>query len=173
MKKMLFLLTGILLAVNLYSEDVAVVTQGAIIVKETEKPKEEVKLIETQKEEAKFIPYTKWDYGGTNVEFVYTFADKAKETSYAGLDEDFILVLKRYIDKDTWIYAKYDTDDSNPDTKIEILANKKIGKYIEVQLDLDLITSDSKGGIALTEKVLVNTFISEMEIHFKDLHIRM
>jgi hypothetical protein len=151
MKKMLFLLTGILLAVNLYSEDVAVVTQGTIIVKETEKPKEEVKLIETQKEEAKFIPYTKWEYGGTNVEFVYTFVDKAKETSYAGLDEDFILVLKRHIDKDTWIYAKYDTDDSNPDTKIEILANKKIGKYIEVQLDLDLITSDSKGGIALTE----------------------
>lgn len=90
-------------------------------------------------------------YGGTNVEFVYTFADSAKKTSYSGLDEDFILVLKRYIDKDTWIYAKYDTDDSNPDTKIEILANRKIGKYIEAQLDLDLITSDSKGGIALTE----------------------
>lgn len=59
MKKVLFLLTGILLAVNLYSEEIGTVIQGALEVKE--KVKEDVKIAEKAKEESKFIPYTKWD----------------------------------------------------------------------------------------------------------------
>lgn len=139
MRKLATLLAGILMVCGVYGAEEAT-TAGAVAV-----TSEQVKVTEEAK------PSSSWDFSGTNVEYIHTFSDSQTKTVYGGDDIDLILKVKKNIDADTWISAKYDTDDSDPDTKIEILANRKLGKYIEVQVDLDLITSDKKGGIALEE----------------------
>lgn len=136
MKKIATLIAGILMVCGVYGAE-EVTTTGAVAVKAEEKP----------------ASTTSWDFSGTNVEYIHTFSDSETKTIYGGDDIDLILQVKKNINADTWISAKYDTDDTDPDAddKIEILANRKIGKYLEVQVDLDLITSNDKGGIELQE----------------------
>jgi hypothetical protein len=139
MRKLATLLAGILMVCGVYAAEVT--TEAAVAVK----PVEQVKATEEVK------PSSSWDFSGTNVEYIHTLSDSQTKTVYGGDDIDLILKVKKNIDADTWISAKYDTDDSDPDTKIEILANRKLGKYLEVQVDLDLITSNDEGGIELKE----------------------
>ena len=42
---------------------------------------------------------TTWDFSGTNVEYVHTFVDTDKDSSYAGKDVDLILKVKKTIDE--------------------------------------------------------------------------
>lgn len=152
MKKIAIMVAGILMAFNIFAAEEA----GKESKEKVEETKAEAAVTETAKKDSG------WDFSGTNVEYVHTFLDSDKKTNYSGKDVDLILKVKKTIDENTWISAKYDTDDSDPDTKIEILANRKIGKYLEAQIDLDLITDSTTkdettgkevkvGGIQLTE----------------------
>lgn len=100
---------------------------------------------------------TTWDFTGTNVEYKHTFVDTDKKTNYSGKDVDLILQVKKDLDPSTWISFKYDTDDSNPDDVVEVLVNRKFGKYIEAQLDMNLVlghekaNNDPNDGINLEE----------------------
>ena len=100
---------------------------------------------------------TTWDFTGTNVEYKHTFVDTDTKTNYSGKDVDLILQVKKDLDPNTWISFKYDTDDSNPDDVVEVLVNRKFGKYIEAQLDMNLVlghekaNNDPNDGINLEE----------------------
>ena len=59
-----------------------------------------------------------------------------------GKDEDFILKVKKQLDEKTWISFKYDTDDSNPDYTVEVLAGRKFNEFLEAQMDMDLMLGD-------------------------------
>lgn len=90
----------------------------------------------------------KWDFKGTKVDFEQILMDSASETMETGDEIDFILKLKKDIDENTSLAIKYDTDDSNPDSKGELLVKRKISEYITAQVDLDLKTEN---GFAIEE----------------------
>lgn len=138
MRKIAIILAGVLLTFGAYAADST--TGGAVAVTE-------VKTVVKEEVKPEFKPFSSWDFTGTNVEYKHTLYDNVLDTNYGGKDIDFILQVKKNLDENTWISASYDTDDSNPDTVVEILANRKFGKYIEAQLDLDLFTD----GLQLAE----------------------
>lgn len=92
-----------------------------------------------------------WDFAGSNVEYkAYLYNSEVKGGMTNGKDEDFVLVLNANVADDTKISFKWDTNDGaansyKTDTKekennIEVLVNKKFSKYIEAQVDLNLLT---------------------------------
>ena len=96
-------------------------------------------------EAKKDMPPAKWDFSESNVEFKAYLYNSQSGAIKKGKDEDFILKVKKQLDEKTWISFKYDTDDSNPDTKIEVIVNRKFNEYLEAQLDMDLVTADGSG----------------------------
>ena len=96
-------------------------------------------------EAKKDMPPAKWDFSESNVEFKAYLYNSQSGAIKMGKDEDFILKVKKQLDEKTWISFKYDTDDSNPDTKIEVIVNRKFNEYLEAQLDMDLVTADGSG----------------------------
>lgn len=88
---------------------------------------------------------SKWDFSGSNVEGKLTVYESSSSASSAGKDEDLILKVSKKLDEKTTLSFKYDTDDSNPDYKIEAVVNRKFNEFVEAQLDLDLITGDKDG----------------------------
>lgn len=108
---------------------------------------------EEAKKEVKPLPATKWDFTDSNVEFKAYLYDSETKAVHNGKDEDFIMKAKKYLDEKTFMQFKYDTDDSNPDYKLEILVNRKFNDQLEAQMDMDLITGDSAStkGIRLEE----------------------
>lgn len=90
----------------------------------------------------------KWDFKGTKVDFEQTFLDSETETMETGDEIDLILKLKTDLDESTKISLKYDTDDSNPDNKAEMIVTRKISDYITAQVDLDVVTTT---GFAIEE----------------------
>lgn len=94
-----------------------------------------------------------WDFAGSNVEYkAYLYNSEVKGGMTNGKDEDFVLVLNANVADDTKISFKWDTNDGGananktpqkePEDNIEVLVNKKINKYIEAQIDLNLVTAD-------------------------------
>ncbi len=108
----------------------------------------EAKVAKSLEKIEKQITSTKWSFKGTNVEYKLYLHDSEKETIKNGKDEDLVLKIKRKLDDKTSIYFKYDTDDDNPDEKVEFVAHKKFNEYLEAQLDLDILVAD---GIAIKE----------------------
>lgn len=96
---------------------------------------------------------TKWDFTGSNVEANIVLSNSQKDAVYAGKDEDLILKVSKKVDDKTTVSFKYDTDDSNPDFKIETVVNRKFNEFVEAQMDLDFITGDSSStqGIRMLE----------------------
>ena len=85
---------------------------------------------------------TKWDFTGSNVEAKLTVYSSDTDASYAGKDEDLILKVSKKVDDKTTVSFKYDTDDSNPDYKVEAIVNRKFNEFLEAQMDLDIITGN-------------------------------
>lgn len=85
---------------------------------------------------------TKWDFTGSNVEAKLTVYSSDIDASYAGKDEDLILKVSKKVDDKTTVSFKYDTDDSNPDYKVEAIVNRKFNEFLEAQMDLDIITGN-------------------------------
>lgn len=85
---------------------------------------------------------TKWDFTGSNVEAKLTVYSSDTDASYAGKDEDLILKVSKKVDDKTTVSFKYDTDDSNPDYKVEAIVNRKFNEFLEAQMDLDMITGN-------------------------------
>jgi len=96
----------------------------------------------------KKLSSSKWNFKGTNVEHTLTLFDSQKETIKNGYDSDLILKISTKLDDKTSIYFKYDTDDSNPDTKVEFVAHRKFNEYLEAQVDLDILVEN---GISMKE----------------------
>lgn len=86
---------------------------------------------------------TKWDFTGSNVEAKLTVYSSDTDASYAGKDEDLILKVSKKVDDKTTVSFKYDTDDSNPDYKVEAIVNRKFNEFLEAQMDLDIVTGSS------------------------------
>lgn len=86
---------------------------------------------------------TKWDFKDSNVEWKSTLYSSETEETKFGKDLDLILKLKKQLDENTSIYLKYDTDDGDGhDDKAEFVAKRKINKFLYLQVDLDVKTSD-------------------------------
>ena len=98
---------------------------------------------------------TKWDFTGSNVEAKLTVYSSDTDASYAGKDEDLILKVSKKVDDKTTVSFKYDTDDSNPDYKVEAIVNRKFNEFLEAQMDLDIITGNkaaaSNKGLGIDE----------------------
>ena len=75
---------------------------------------------------------TKWDFTGSNVEAKLTVYSSDTDASYAGKDEDLILKVSKKVDDKTTVSFKYDTDDSNPDFKVEAVVNRKFNEFLEL-----------------------------------------
>lgn len=136
-KKIGFLVLGLIMAATAYAAD-EVQTQAV----NTEVKQETVVKKEEGKKEEKKIPKTKWDFSDSNVEFKAYLYDSQSGAVKMGKDEDFILKVKRQLDEKTWISVKYDSDDSNPDYTVELLAGRKFNDYLEAQMDMDLKLGD-------------------------------
>lgn len=93
---------------------------------------------------------TKWDFTGSNVEANIILSNSQKDAIYAGKDEDLILKVSKKVDDKTTVSFKYDTDDSNPDFKVEAVVNRKFNEFLEAQIDLDLITGDNSSTTVVT-----------------------
>lgn len=131
MKKTALLIAGLFLVCN------------TVFAEEEKKEENVLEKIKTA------VTSTKWDLSGTNVEFEARLYDSTVDSQGTmGTDSDLILKLKKQLDDKTWIYFKYDTDDENPDTKVEFVANRKFNEYLEAQLDLDILVAD---GISIKE----------------------
>lgn len=97
---------------------------------------------EEVKTESKPLPPAKWDFTDSNVEFKAYWYNSQSGAIKMGKDEDFILKVKKQLDEKTWISFKYDTDDSNPDYTVEVLAGRKFNEFLEAQMDMDLMLGD-------------------------------
>jgi hypothetical protein len=95
-----------------------------------------------QKKRKNRFQKTKWDFSDSEVEFKAYLYDSGNEAMYFGKGQDFILKAKKYLDEKTFVQFKYDTDDSNPDYKLELLVNRKFNDKVEAQIDIDIITGD-------------------------------
>lgn len=137
-KKIGFLVLGLIMAASAYGADEI---QSQIQTQEIKQETVVVKKEETKKE-AVVMPLSKWDFSESNVEFKAYWYDSQSGAVKMGKDEDFILKVKRQLDEKTWISFKYDTDDSNPDYTVEVLAGRKFNEYLEAQMDMDLKLGD-------------------------------
>ncbi len=142
-KKIGFLLLGLIMAASAYAAD-------------------EVKS------EPKPLPATKWDFTDSNVEFKAYLYDSETKAMYNGKDEDFIMKAKKYLDEKTFIQFKYDTDDSNPDYKLELLVNRKFNDKLEAQMDIDIITGDKlKEGVSQSQGLRVEEDYDSEKVYIK------
>lgn len=94
------------------------------------------------------LPITTWDFTGSKVDFKAALYDTRTGAIKAGKEEDFIFQVKKNVDDKSWVQIKYDTRDANPDKIVELLANRRFNKYLEVQVDGDL---DLTTGVSLSE----------------------
>ncbi len=90
------------------------------------------------KKDAVSLPIITWDFSGSKVDFKAALYDTRTGAVKVGKEEDFIFQVKKSVDDKSWVQIKYDTRDSNPDKVVELLANRKFNKYLEVQADVDL-----------------------------------
>lgn len=173
-KKIGFLVLGLIMAASAYAADevqaknqTQEVKQETVVVKTEEVKKVETKKEEPKKEEKK-IPKTKWDFSDSNVEFKAYLYDSETKAMYNGKDEDFIMKAKKYLDEKTFIQFKYDTDDSNPDYKLELLVNRKFNDKLEAQMDIDIITGDKlKDGVSQSQGLRVEEDYDSEKVYIK------
>lgn len=103
---------------------------------------------EEVKKDVVALPFTNWDFSGSKVDFKAALYDTRTGAVKVGKEEDFILQVKKALDDKTFFQIKYDTRDSNPDTIVELLVNRKFNKNFEAQADVDLTLTT---GVSLAE----------------------